>query len=343
MPNAVIRSQGLVRSMEHDATSFQHVAAVGRFKRLVRDLSQELHKEIDLVTEGAETALDKTVIDRLNDPLVHIIRNSIDHGIESPEIRVNKGKEKRGTIRLSAAYAGANVLISIHDDGAGLDAEAIKKKGIERGLISRDAEISEKELFSLVFAPGFSTAKTITGVSGRGVGMDVVRKTIDELRGAIEIESMKGKGTTITLKLPLTLAIIDGLLVRVSKGYFVLPLSAVEECIELGREDVERSHGQRLINLRGQLVPYIRLRESFGFQGDLPDIEQIVITEADGQRIGFTVDQVVGEHQTVIKTLSNVYKNAEGVSGATIMGDGAVALILDVAALSRSAEIAMRA
>ncbi len=314
----------------------------GRFKRLVRDLSQELKKEIDLVTEGAETALDKTVLERLNDPLVHIIRNSIDHGVESPEVRVTRGKERKGTIHLSATYAGASVLISVRDDGAGLDSEAIRKKAIEKGLIAHDADITEKELFSLIFAPGFSTAKTVTGVSGRGVGMDVVKRTIDTLRGVIDVTSKRGEGTTITLKLPLTLAIIDGLLVKVKEGFFVLPLSVVEECIELGREDVERAHGQHLVNLRGQLVPYIRLREMFGFRGDLPDIEQVVITEANGQRIGFTVDQVVGEHQTVIKTLSKVYKNADGVSGATIMGDGTVALILDVTRLSRAVEGEMR-
>ncbi|OPY84000.1 MAG: Chemotaxis protein CheA [Syntrophorhabdus sp. PtaU1.Bin153] len=308
----------------------------GRFKRLVRDLSGELGKEIELITEGAETELDKTVIERLNDPLVHIIRNSIDHGIEHPAVREAYGKPRTGIIRLSAQYAGANVLIKINDDGFGLDTDTIRTKAIEKGLIAHDAELSDKDLFGMIFAPGFSTAKEITSVSGRGVGMDVVKKTIDTLRGSIEVESEKEKGTTIILKLPLTLAIIDGLMVKVDEGYYVLPLSAVEECIELSHEDQDRTNGQHLVNLRGQLVPYIRLRESFGIEGRLPELEQVVITETGGHKMGFTVDQVIGEHQTVIKSLSRVYKNVDGVSGATIMGDGNVALILDVNRLAQA-------
>ena len=306
----------------------------GRFKRLVRDLSRELGKEIELITEGAETELDKTVIERLNDPLVHIIRNSIDHGIEAPEARAAGGKPPAGTIRLSAGYAGASVLITISDDGAGLDKEGIRKKAIEKGLISKDAELSDRDIYSLIFAAGFSMAKKVTNVSGRGVGMDVVKKTLDSLRGDIEVESALGVGTRITLRLPLTLAIIDGLLVNVNDGFFVLPLSIVEECIELSRQDIEKAHGRRLVNLRGQVVPYIRLRETFAMNGHMPDIEQVIIAETNGSRMGFAVDQVVGEHQTVIKSLGKAYKGIKGISGATIMGDGKVALILDVAALA---------
>jgi len=306
----------------------------GRFKRLVRDLSRELGKEIELVTEGAETELDKTVIEKLNDPLVHIIRNSIDHGIEAPEARSALGKPATGTIQLSAGYAGANVVITIRDDGAGLDKEAIRKKAAEKGLVPRDAELCDRDVYSLIFAPGFSMAKKVTSVSGRGVGMDVVKKTLDSLRGVIEVESTKGAGTCITLRLPLTLAIIDGLLVNVDDGFFVLPLSIVEECIELSRQDIERAHGRRLVNLRGQVVPYMRLRETFMMRGNAPDIEQVIIAEANGIRMGFAVDQVVGEHQTVIKSLGKAYKGIKGISGATIMGDGSVALILDVAALA---------
>ncbi|WP_028894905.1 chemotaxis protein CheA [Syntrophorhabdus aromaticivorans] len=309
----------------------------GRFKRLVRDLSGELGKEIELITEGAETELDKTVIERLNDPLVHIIRNSIDHGIEHPAVREAYGKPRTGVIHLSAQYAGANVLIKIKDDGFGLDTDTIRTKAIEKGLMAHDAELSDKDIFAMIFAPGFSTAKEVTSISGRGVGMDVVKKTIDALRGSIEVDSEKEKGTTVTLKLPLTLAIIDGLMVKVGEGYFVLPLSAVEECIELSHEDLHRTNGQHLVDLRGQLVPYIRLRESFGIEGQRPELEQVVITEAGGHKMGFTVDQVIGEHQTVIKSLSKVYKNVDGVSGATIMGDGNVALILDVNRLAQTA------
>ncbi|MGD0229396.1 MAG: chemotaxis protein CheA [Syntrophorhabdales bacterium] len=301
----------------------------GRFKRLVRDLSNELGKEIDLVTEGAETELDKTVIDRLNDPLVHIIRNAIDHGIELPSIREAQGKPAKGTIHLSASYSGASVLITVKDDGAGLDTEAIRQRAVSKGLIAPSAEPTKKELFAMTFAPGFSTAKTVTNVSGRGVGMDVVRKTIDTLRGAVEVESEQGSGTSVTLKLPLTLAIIDGLLVKVGSSFFVLPLSTVEECIELIHKADEKKNGNCLVSVRGQLVPYIRLRETFAVKGDLPSIEQIIITGADSGRIGFVVDNVIGEHQTVIKTLGKVYRNAEGISGATILGDGRVALILD--------------
>ena len=301
-----------------------------KFKRLVRDLSSELGREVEMTTDGAETELDKTVIEKLNDPLVHLIRNSIDHGVEPPAIRETAGKTRKGTIHLSAVHSGASVLIRIMDDGAGLDAGAIRAKAVERGLIPSDAELSEKEIFSLVLAPGFSTAKQVTSVSGRGVGMDVVKKAIDSLRGSIDISSTKGIGTTITLKLPLTLAIIEGLRVKIGIDYFIFPLSAVEECVELTAADSARASGGHLADVRGQIVPYIRLREQFAINGDRPPIEQIVIVGLDGQRIGFVVDNVIGEHQTVIKTLGRVYKDIEGVSGATILGDGTVALILDI-------------
>lgn len=309
-----------------------------KFRRLVRDLSNELGKEVELTTEGGETELDKTVIEKLNDPLVHLIRNSIDHGIEMPEIRVNMGKPGKGTIRLSSLHSGTNVLIRIRDDGAGLDAERIRAKAVEKGLITADSELPERELYNLILAPGFSTARTVTSVSGRGVGMDVVRQAMDALGGSIDISSRKGIGTTITLKVPLTLAIIEGLLVKIAEDYFVLPLSVVKECVELTREDVAGAHGGNLANVRGQVVPYIRLRERFGMDGKPPAIEQIVITELDGNRIGLAVDHVIGEHQTVIKSLGKFYRGIEEVSGATILGDGTVALILDVSKLIQSVE-----
>jgi two-component system chemotaxis sensor kinase CheA len=309
-----------------------------KFKRLVRDLSKELGKEIELTTEGAETELDKTVIEKLNDPMVHLIRNCIDHGIETPEVRSNIGKPAQGMVHLSAKHSGAYVLIEIVDDGAGLDAEVVRAKAIEKGMITPDAELTEKEIYSLILAPGFSTAKTVTNVSGRGVGMDVVKRAIDNLRGSIGITSQKGIGTTITLKLPLTLAIIEGLLVQIGKEYFVLPLSVVEECVELTREDIANAHGRHIANVRGQIVPYISLREQFTINGKQPDIEQIVIVGVEGHRVGFVVDEVVGEHQTVIKTLGRVYKDIEGISGATILGDGTVALILDIQKLVHIAE-----
>lgn len=306
-----------------------------KLKRLVRDLSGELGKEVEMVTEGAETELDKTVIERLNDPLVHIIRNSIDHGIETPDAREVAGKPRLGTVRLKAVHSGDSVLITIQDDGGGLNKEAIRAKAIERKLIAETADMSDKELFSLIFAPGFSTAKKVTGVSGRGVGMDVVKKAIEALRGTIDISSTKGQGTAITVKLPLTLAIIESLLVKIEDNSFIMPLSLVEECMELTRDDVARAHGRNLANVRGSLVPYIPLRERFMLTGDTPATQQIVVTVVDGERIGFLVDTVVGEHQTVIKSLGKAYRNVPGVSGATILGDGSVALILDIPQMAK--------
>ncbi|HEC61637.1 MAG TPA: chemotaxis protein CheA, partial [bacterium] len=310
-----------------------------RFRRLVRDLSNQLGKKIELTTEGAETELDKTVIERLNDPLVHLIRNCIDHGIEIPETRASKGKPETGTIHLKSSHSGAHVLIQIIDDGAGLDLERIRAKAIERKLIEASAELAEREVYQLIFAPGFSTAQVVTDVSGRGVGMDVAKRTIDNLGGAIEIDSRPGQGTTITLKIPLTLAIIEGLLIKIGEDCFVVPLSTVEQCVELTRADVEASHGRNIINLRGEVLPYIKLRETFNIAGDRPAIEQIVVTRTENQPVGFVVDEVIGQIQTVIKTLGKMYQNIDGVSGATILGDGTVALILDVLKLKSVAEL----
>lgn len=309
-----------------------------KFKRLVRDLSKELGKQVEMTTAGAETELDKTVIDQLNDPLVHIIRNSIDHGIEQPSARKAAGKPEAGTVHLSAEHSGANVLIRVVDDGKGLDAEVLRAKAIEKGMISPDQEISDKEAYQFIFGAGFSTAAKITNVSGRGVGMDVVRKSIDNLRGAIDVQSELGKGTSITLKLPLTLAIIEGLRVQVGGDSFILPLSAVEECVELSRKDVENANGRHVINVRGEIVPYISVRERFLMRGDMPEIQQIVIMEVEDKRVGFVVDHVIGQHQTVIKSLGNNFRHSEEFSGATILGDGSVALILDLQKMTRYVE-----
>jgi len=300
-----------------------------KFRRLVRDLSAELGKEIDLVTHGAETELDKTVIERLNDPLVHLLRNSIDHGIEMPQGRLLAGKPVKGVIVLSAEHSGNEVHIRISDDGAGLDVAAIRAKAVERGLIPAVAELPLKDIYALILEPGFSTAKAVTNVSGRGVGMDVVKRTISELRGHIDIQTERGRGTTILVKLPLTLAIIEGLQIRVGEEYYVIPLALVEECVELMRRQLAETK-ERIINLRGEIVPFIRLRNWFEVPGEAPHIEQIVIVGVQGVRVGIVVDQVIGEHQTVIKSLGRVYRNVEGISGATIKGDGTMALILDV-------------
>lgn len=309
-----------------------------KFKRLVRDLSNELGKTVLLTTQGSETELDKTVIEQLNDPLVHIIRNSIDHGIEPADVREAAGKDRQGKVRLSAVHSGAQVLIQIADDGKGLDPEVIRAKAVEQGLISPEADLTETEIFAQLFEPGFSTAQEVTDVSGRGVGMDVVKRSIEALRGSIEVDSVKGSGTTITLKLPLTLAIIDGLLVQIGATYFVLPLSSVEECVELTREDSMYSNDRHIMKVRGEIVPYVPLREMFNINGNKPPIEQIVIAELEDCRIGFVVDEIIGEHQTVIKNLGKAYRDAKGVSGATILADGTVALILDVTGLAEIAK-----
>jgi two-component system chemotaxis sensor kinase CheA len=300
-----------------------------RFRRLVHDLGIELHKEVDLSIEGADTELDKTVIDQLNDPLVHLIRNSMDHGIETPEARRAAGKPPTGRIKLSAVHSGANVLIRVSDDGRGLDAKVVRARAIEQGLIDAHAQLSEAESFSLILAPGFSTAREVTGVSGRGVGMDVVRRSVEALRGLIEIASRPGAGLTVTLRLPLTLAIIDGLLVRVGSAHFVLPLANSLECVELTRQDIQDAHGNRIANVRGELIPYIRLREYFQMETEHPEREQIMVVETEHGHYGFVVDQVLGDHQTVIKSLGRLYRNVPVVSGATILGNGTVALILD--------------
>ncbi len=234
-----------------------------RFRRLVHDLAGELHKEVDLVIVGAETELDKTVIDQLHDPLVHLIRNSMDHGIETPDERRAAGKNPTATIRLSAMHSGAQVLIRVSDDGRGLDAQAVRKRAIEQGLIDASAQLSESEIFSLILAPGFSTAPKVTDISGRGVGMDVVRRSVEALRGSLDISSKPGVGLTVTLRLPLTLAIIDGLLVRVGHAHFVLPLANSLECVELTRKDIQDAHGSHLASVRGETIPYLRLSEYF--------------------------------------------------------------------------------
>ena len=313
-------------------------ATFSRFKRLVRDLAQELGKEVVLVTEGAETELDKTVIERLGDPLMHLIRNSIGHGIESPGARAGAGKPTTGTVVLSAAHSGAHVLIQIKDDGAGFDLGTIRAKGVERGLVREGEELSEKELLSLVFLPGFSTAKTVTNISGRGVGLDVVKRSIDSLGGTVMVRNNEKAGATMVLKLPLTLAIIDGFLTEAGAERYVFPLSLVEECVELTAAGSAAGNGRHMINVRGHIVPYVRLREQFSITGTPPSIEQIVIARVDDKRVGFVVDQVIGGHQTVIKNLGTLYREVEGLSGATILGDGTVALILDVPRLVQRAE-----
>lgn len=312
-------------------------ATFERFRRLVHDLARDLQKEVDLTIEGADTELDKSVLDQLNDPLMHLIRNSMDHGIESRANRVAAGKRPSATIQLSARHSGASVLIGVSDDGGGINAEAVRARAVEKGLVAADAALTESEVFALILAPGFSTAQKVTDVSGRGVGMDVVRRGVEALRGTIDIASKPASGTMVTLHLPLTLAIIDGLLVRVEQAYFVLPLANTLECIELTRQDIERVNGKHVANVRGEIIPYIRLREYFHMKEERPEREQILVAETESGRFGFVVDQVLGDHQTVIKNLGRFYRHVDLVSGATILGNGTVALILDPHRLVREA------
>lgn len=298
------------------------------FRRLVRDLSAELGKSVELVAEGGETELDKTVIEKLNDPLIHIIRNSLDHGIEDPETRAARGKPPVGTIKLSATQAGASVHITIEDDGNGLNKAAIRAKAVAKGLVRADEALSDDETHRLIFAPGFSTKEAVTAVSGRGVGMDVVNRQMELINGTVAIESREGEFTRIVLKIPLTLAIIEGLLVRIAGEFFVVPLTVVEGCLEF--TGAERRGASGIVVYHGDQLPYVDMREFFGIAGERPAIEQVVVVSIKGQRVGLLLDQVIGGNQTVIKPLGKLYKRAEGVSSATILGDGSVALILDV-------------
>ncbi len=301
-----------------------------KFNRLVRDLSQSLGKDVVLTTSGGDTELDKTVIESLDDPMVHIIRNCIDHGIESPDDREKTGKSRQGKVHLSASHSGDSVIIKISDDGAGLDSEAILMKARDKEIIGPDTELNEKEIFALVFEPGFSTAREVTDVSGRGVGMDVVRKNLENLRGTIDIESKKGRGTSITLKLPLTLAIIDGLLVDIAKEYYVIPLSTVEKCVEITRKEGDTARERNIIKYMGKAVPYLSMRDIFEVPGEKPEIEKVVFNEVNGEIVGLAVDRLVGQNQIVIKKMSRVYEDIKNFSGATILGDGNVALVIDI-------------
>jgi two-component system chemotaxis sensor kinase CheA len=304
----------------------------GRFRRLVHDLSRDLDKPVEFVTTGEDTELDKTMIECLADPLVHLIRNAIDHGIEDTASRMASGKTEQGRIELVATHSGAQVLVTVTDNGGGLNTARIRAKAEDQGLIAPGAKMSDHDIHQFLFHPGFSTAQTVSALSGRGVGMDVVKRTIEAMRGSIDLSTKPGQGTSVTLRLPLTLAIIEGLLIRVGEGRYIIPLSAVEECVELVAAD-ERSRGRNFLNVRGNLVPFLRLRDMFTVPG-VPDRHQKTIIISTGEtRVGLVVDQIIGNHQTVIKSLSKLHADVTTFSGATILGDGTAALILDVAQL----------
>ncbi|MEY4505244.1 MAG: hypothetical protein RL154_1541 [Pseudomonadota bacterium] len=301
-----------------------------RFKRIVMDLSKKLDKDVELIIKGGDTELDKTVVEKINDPLVHIVRNAIDHGLEIPSERIANGKNPKGSITLNAYHDAGTVVIEISDNGKGLNEELIRAKAIEKGLIEDGANLTQKQIFELILQPGFSTADTVTDLSGRGVGMDVVKRNIEALRGNIEIQSKTNKGTSFIIRLPLTLAIIDGFLVKVGDTFYVIPLEMVVECLELSEAYRHDMHGNNYINLRGSVLPLLNVTSYFNENKSSFERENIVVAQYAGRRFGFIVDELYGEFQTVIKPLGKIFKNIKGISGATILGSGSVALILDI-------------
>lgn len=306
-----------------------------RFPRLVRDLAGKLGKQVELKTVGENTELDKGLIEKISDPLTHLVRNSLDHGIETTERRIAAGKDARGTITLKASHQGGNVVIEVADDGGGLNRARILSKARERGLPVSD-EMPDQEVWALIMEPGFSTAEVLTDVSGRGVGMDVVKRNIAEMGGRVEMDSMEGHGTRIIIRLPLTLAILDGLSVSVGRDTYIVPLNAIIESLQVKDEDLKTVSGEgRLLRVRGEYLPLVALHEIFNVRPEADELQKgiVVIVDAEGKKTALFVDELLGQHQVVIKSLESNYRKVQGVSGATIMGDGKVALILDVAAL----------
>lgn len=336
------------RELQRVAMSMRMVPVQGCFskmKRLIRDVAGKVGKEVDLVTSGGDTELDRTIVEQIGDPLIHMVRNSVDHGIESPEERVRAGKDSTGTVHLSARHQGGNIVIELRDDGAGLDRDRILAKALENGVIGPDQVLTDREVYELIFAPGFSTAETVTDLSGRGVGMDVVRRNIETLHGKIEIDSKPGMGTVFSVHLPLTLAIIDGMMVSVAGQPFILPTLAVRESMRVTPDMVSRLRGRgELIDVRGQLIPLLRLHEHFGMESNFSDTcEGIVVVVESGQDVRCVlVDELIGKQEIVIKSLGDLFKSNRSLAGAAILGDGSVGLILDVNSLVTPLETELR-
>ncbi len=346
MEEVVSGVEHLVEEIRDNALQLRMVQigdTFSRFRRVVRDVSKNLGKEIDLVITGGETELDKTVVEKINDPLTHLIRNSLDHGIEMPDVRQGKGKSPAGTVHLNAYHDSGHIVIQIKDDGAGLDAERIRAKAEALGKIQPDQQVSKQDLFRLIFEPGLSTKQEASDLSGRGVGMDVVKRNIESLRGTVEVDSELGEGTTITIHLPLTLAIIDGFMVGAGHENYIIPLSMVGECVEMEDGGWELNEERRYVNLRGEVLPYLRLRDYFSIPQEFDDElasrthESLVVVRSGRSKAGFVVDELFGELQTVIKPLGKVFERLQGISGATVLGTGEVALILDVQELIHQA------
>ncbi len=330
----------LVEEVRDSALALRMVQIGGtfnRFQRVVRDVSKELGKDIDLIISGAETELDKTVVEKIGDPLTHLVRNSIDHGIESADIRIARNKPIKGTLKLNAYHDAGSIVIEVTDDGGGLNKEKILSKAVERGLVSEGANLTDKEIYNLIFEAGFSTADTVSNLSGRGVGMDVVRRNIEALRGTVDLDSVEGQGSTIRIRLPLTLAIIDGFMVAVGETIFVIPLDMVVECIELNAWTSDAKEGQYL-NLRGEVLPYRRLSEYFDTKGGRVHRENVVVVRYGEHKAGLVVDKLMGEFQTVIKPLGKLFAGEKSIGGFTILGSGEVALIVDIPGLMNQIE-----
>jgi len=304
-----------------------------RFRRVVRDVSQELGKDIDLIINGAETELDKTVVEKIGDPLMHLLRNAMDHGIETAEARLAAGKPAKGHLHLNAYHDSGNIVLEIADDGAGLNRDRILEKAQERGLVSPGANPTDQEIYNLIFEPGFSTAQAVTSLSGRGVGMDVVKRNITLLRGTVDLDSQPGQGTVVRIRLPLTLAIINGFLVGIDQSTYVIPLDMVQECVELSEDDGIASREQGYLDLRGEVLPLVYLRDHFNHEGPASRRQNVVVVRYAELKAGLVVDDLLGEFQTVIKPLGKLFGALRGISGSTILGSGAVALILDIPAL----------
>ncbi|UOA09797.1 chemotaxis protein CheA [Methylobacter sp. S3L5C] len=325
----------LVEEVRDSALALRMVQIGGtfnRFQRVVRDVSKELGKDIDLVISGAETELDKTVVDKIGDPLTHLVRNSMDHGIESAELRIARGKPAKGTLKLNAYHDAGSIVIEVIDDGGGLNKEKILKKAIERGLVTEGINLTDKEIYNLIFEAGFSTADVVSNLSGRGVGMDVVRRNIQALRGTVDLDSIEGQGSTVRIRLPLTLAIIDGFMVGVGNAAYVIPLDMVVECIELKAWASDEGDGKYL-NLRGEVLPYRRLSDHFAMKGAMVQRDYVVVVRYGEHKAGLVVDKLMGEFQTVIKPLGKLFKGEKSIGGFTILGSGEVALIIDVPGL----------
>jgi two-component system chemotaxis sensor kinase CheA len=325
----------ITTDLQRDAMSMRLMPIKPTFQklaRLVRDLGKKSGKVVDLVLAGEDTELDRKVIEDINDPLMHMVRNSIDHGIESAETRRRAGKRPEGRLSLSASHQGGSVVIAITDDGGGLNQEKILNKAIERGIVAPGETLSTNEIHQLIFRPGFSTAEQVTEISGRGVGMDVVRRNIEALRGRIDIQSTPGQGTTFLIKLPLTLAILDGLTLAVAEQRFVLPTFSVRESLRPKPEQIHHVHGApRMIQVRDQLMPLLWLADAFDIANAQMDVTAatVVVVEDDGRRLGLVVDALVGKQEVVVKSLGETFSHVVGVAGGAILGDGRVGLILD--------------